>query len=380
MTIGYIHEDFDEHQAYFIDELRSRKPSLSSKQVTVVFLDCPYCSRTFGDIRYLEIHIAEAHTNQYVYVRVNGHVVNDYIFVDEEIKTLEIIHLGSGKISVDVISKQNNYQEKFTVDEKLELADSLKTVTKGEIHLIVRGPVKHTFILFLKELPDFSNRVIDKDAYDLLFYPLNKESSINYSQFSKHHIVNTKNPLEKRYSEGLHDYALAFDLEIKNKPEAKTHFENSFFLLCPFRTSFSITARRVLAFRMNYFDHFENCSPNSRFYGIKIFFNHPNATILSKFISSDATVAEHGVYFDEFTYMYIDAIQAFFGNEDDILDSYLSRLENIATTSQQNNYDKLLYMRGRQSQKMNQMDKAKEYFDQLRYHPDFELAVRRCMR
>jgi hypothetical protein len=155
--------------------------------------------------------------------------------------------------------------------------------------------------------------------------------------------------------------------------EGGTHFESASSILAPFKTKSAITAQRVLALRMNCLKLLYSCDPSSRFSVANIFFNQAEARFSNKPETSNLkwSPQEYGIYIDNFTEMFLDALNAYYNEDYQVLEELCLQIEKHIRESERNNRDKLTLLKARTAIKKKEASVAKRFYQMLRYHPDF---------
>lgn len=353
---------------------------VSTGHDTPVLYECPLCGEVLPSNDQHK-HMHDKHGNQHAYLRVNNKIINDYVFLEGTIKSMEAVVLGDRTASV-IIRINNHPPVEIDISGTVSLTKHFSKFTDGEINVIMKiSSIQKEYILYVNKLPSFNNKPIDQAALKYLFIPLSKREKPDYGSFTPTFSNPTYSVLENRYASGLHDYALAFQM-VQEKEEAKEHFESALGCLRNFRTNFAITARRILALRMNCFSLLKDCDIRSRFYAANCFFNKHDSRFhienkTGNIIQHDS---EYGVYIDEFTEQFLECLEAFYTDDFVILDGLYTALQGIVSDKEKNNQDKLLLLSARTAYKEGNKVKKENYYRQLLGHPQFETEAEEMMK
>ena len=368
-----IFEDSSENYGQFIDIISPRKSSQRAEIRPKIFLlECPLCHHILTSEKSLKSHMTHTHANKYLYVKINGEVVNNFAFIRDRIESIDVVLIGHEKAKINLES--NNKSSSIEFSDRVNLKKYLNNKDTGKIVMDISADnIKRNFTVYCSSLPDFQNKEIDKKALEILFIPLDLGESPDFGGFQKILKENSNLSPEYRYACGLHDYALAFNMAKQRNQEAKCHFESAYSFLLPFKTFTAITARRVLALRMNFFSFLLDCRGNSRFAVANHFFNSPynSENDISASEKVDSKLFECGVYIDEFTDMFLTALNAYYCNEFGMLKVYCDRLQSVIHENDQNNFDKLTLLQARMARKCGLTKETNDEYQMLVHHPLF---------
>ena len=191
------------------------------------------------------------------------------------------------------------------------------------------------------------------------------------------HLVNTANQLAKQEGISPSGYRLA----ISCGKEGRNHIEESFSHLSPFGTPFAITACRVLALRMNCFKLFRKCGATSRFNVVNLFFNNQDAKfdISNNFTGKKWENQEYGVYIDNYTEIFLGALNAYYGNDYGVLDELCLKLNESLNDADRNNRDKLTLLQARIAYKKKDELTFQRLYELLLNHPDFGIEAKEML-
>ncbi len=375
-----IIEQTAEKYGQFIDQTRSvalnrLPPSLPEK--SPVFYECPFCGDVSLSVDAQKQHIIEKHANQHVYVKADNKVINDVFFVEGSLSSLDVVILGNqvGKVKMNV---GDAHYEAQNISGTKSLMKHLKGFKNGVISIFISVlSTSKEYTIYCNEQPEFTSEDLDRSALEYLFIPLAQGKAPDFSYFNSHYITKVNNKLERRYAAGLHDYSLAFFMAL-NKENAKEYFESALSNLLIFNTNFAMTARRILALRMNSFRLLYKCRINSRFYLANQFFNVTESRYEIASVSSfndkfgeKIDLTEYGVFIDEFTETFLSALNAYYNNDFNILAGLTEQLNKMILPDERNNQDKLFLLHARIARKIGKITEAKEYYQNLIYNPLF---------
>jgi len=342
--------------------------------------ECPLCGeKILSDDQNRHMH--DKHGNQYAYLRVNNRIINDYVFSEVPIRSMDAVILGDRTASI-VIRVNDQPPLEINISGTVSLTKHIDKIIAGEINIIIKiSSIQKEYIVYVKQLPGFANDTIDRTALRHLFIPLSKKEKPDYRSFTPIFTNPANSVLENRYASGLHDYALAFQMA-QEKEEAKEHFESALGCLRNFRTNFAITARRILALRMNCFPLLKDCDIGSRFYAANCFFNKHDSRlhIKDKIVTLQQNDSEYGVYIDEFTERFLECLTAFYNDDLIILDELYAVLQGIVSEKERNNQDKLFLLCARTAIKKSDKVKKEKYYRQLLGHPQFGMEAEEMMK
>jgi hypothetical protein len=124
---------------------------------------------------------------------------------------------------------------------------------------------------------------------------------------------------------------------------------------------------------MNCFKLLQACSFPSKFAVVNLFFNNPVTRFKVEMCSDKLTkdTQEYGVYIDEFTEIFLQALNAYYAEDFFVLEELCDFLSRLLTEQDRNNQDKLAILRARTAKKREDEKKAQNFYQMLRYHPDF---------
>ena len=377
-------EDNYERLGQFYDQSENVFTEDPSKIVTenkTPIIECPICGEVTFSKDEFNRHLSQMHANLHAYIRTDKYIIRNMKFIHEMPKDCRVILLGADSATITLnISGEETIRDTFS--HELSLNKYLRSFSAGEINaeLAASGGFKHSFHIYVGEMPHLENNPIDIEALRFLFLPLNKHEAPNFSRFSERFLVPDSSIMEYQYASGLFGYALGFQMIIDNQ-EGKQHIEESFGNLSLFNTPFAITACRVLSLRMNCFNLLKTCSANSRFYVANQFFNDPatRISIPGSFSYSNWQSQEYGVYIDDFTELFLDALNSYYSSDFDILREIMLKIENEILDTDKNNRDKLTLLQARTALKMNGRESALKIYELLRNHPDFGLEAKEIL-
>jgi uncharacterized C2H2 Zn-finger protein len=379
-----ILEDGAESWGQLIDEIESKIPKKSfpkSDQPSPSFMECPLCGEKLISKKDFDQHIIRRHANRHVYIRAGHKIIRNFYLFTESPETLKVILVGIDEAKI-IIEQAALPPKELNFFKEIDLLPQFKEDLSGEVRLKVEfSGGSHEFTIYIGKMIDFNWEDIDKAALKYLFVPLDRNKEPDLTGFSGFFLTPSTGTMEYYYASGLYDYALGFHMK-KAELDAKEHFENALGLLSPFKTSFAITACRVLAVRMNCFKLLQDCTVFSRFTVANLFFNKPEARFVSKSesIKLGWSPQEYGVYIDEFTETLLAALNAYYSEDYNILDELCRQLDSVLATQDKNNRDKLLLLQARIAKKKNNEKVARDFYQMLRYHPDFKDEAREYLQ
>ncbi|MBI1930701.1 hypothetical protein HYR99_41455 [Candidatus Poribacteria bacterium] len=358
-----------------IEERRPDKPTFTVGNTSLI--QCPVCENTFLSNKELQQHITVSHAQDHAYILVNKQVIRDFDYVEDRIDSIEAISLGPNEVKLQICVNGANVKN-TTFSEKISLLPYLKKFTCGEVNISIGS---QRYIIYLKDYPNFNSEVIDRAVFDYLFLPLNERKEPKWDCFNPF-ISSDRSELERRYASGLYEYALAFHM-MQEKKEAKDHFENAFSLLSPFANTknFAIWARCVLALRMNAFGVLKNCQFPSRFAVANYFFNDSESRFNcnDRFLINRNPVVEYGVYIDDCSETFLDALSAYYNEDYFMLDALCQRLELLISENDRNNWDKLHLLYARTAVKKGNFTDARIFYQMLYSHPTFKKEAKEML-
>jgi len=369
-------EDSAERFGQFKDQIGSSRLKSSFKflpETTPSFIECPLCGERLLTEDNLNQHIHSRHANKHAYIRADGKIIRNFEIFEKAPKSLKAIVLGVDKAKL--IVEQAGYEKKeLEFIKEIDLIALLQGDLTGESHFRIDfSEGLREFAIFVGRISEFNYKDIDRAALKHLFIPLNLRTEPDWDKFRELFPIPNINSMEAHYAFGLYDYALGFSVMAAGQ-EGKDHFETALGLLSLYETSFAVTACRVLATRMNCFKLLKRCAFPSRFAVVNLFFNDPKTRFnLGKEINRfNPTSQEYGVYIDDFTETFLDALNAYYVDDYEILIELLEQLEGLIVAQDRNNRDKLLLLQARTAIKKSDEEKARGFYQMLRYHPDFE--------
>ncbi len=357
----------------------SQNVRVSSEESFVIF-ECPLCGQSFASDEEEKDHLIKRHTNQQIYLRVNGQIFNDICFAEGEIREFKVVSLSQERTYI-ALKLNNELKVNKDFCGSISLLDEISHVDDGMIEIKVTVPSlmrEKSFVLYYNQMTQFENSEIDHDALRYLFIPLLKNAEPNFTSFQSH-IQMANHPLERRYAEGLYNYSLAFYLNNKRK-NAKEFFENALFGLLVFQTKFAITATRVLALRMNAFGFLKSCEPRSMFYLANCFFNNQNSQNLEEYFcyqKLNMADSEYGVYIDRETEFILQMLSAYYSRDFTALYILINAFEEEQYESNKNQLDKICLIKARTAELLGKKDEADMLYKELLINPIFEQEANR---
>ena len=321
------------------------------------------------------------HGNVHVYVRTDNCVIRNIGCLEKIPKIFRVILLGvdNAKLTLN-IAGQEPLEEDFS--QEFSIIPHLKDFVSGEIHITIKlsNGLDYGFHIAIAKIPELNTEPIDTAALKYLFLPLNQNTEPIWSEFSDRFLVPGLNIMDSQYACGLHDYALGFQM-ISCGKEGRNHIEESFSHLSPFGTPFAITACRVLALRMNCFKLFRKCGATSRFNVVNLFFNNQDAKfdISNNFTGKKWENQEYGVYIDNYTEIFLGALNAYYGNDYGVLDELCLKLNESLNDADRNNRDKLTLLQARIAYKKKDELTFQRLYELLLNHPDFGIEAKEML-
>jgi hypothetical protein len=170
--------------------------------------------------------------------------------------------------------------------------------------------------------------------------------------------------------DGFFEYTLGSYLESSvNSGQAKIHLEEAFGLLLPFNTPLAMRAKWILALKMNAFGALIGCPKGSVFSAVDTFFNRS----LDRWEpSSPKTVqGSYDLYIDNYSSGFLDALAAYYGNDEIQIDRRLGALSAHQLIGDRNNEDKFQLLSARVAVRRGQIAEARRNYEMLRMHPQF---------
>jgi len=377
--MGIISDTFEDNREHFWQQRQEILPiKFDSKEKIEkpAITYCPLCNELLFDELSFKKHMFSIHANKHAYIRANGVILQDVAHIKGFLDELQVQIIGEEPVNVS-ISINGFLVKEFLITNDTSLLTYLKDQSPGivEISLAVNCKKDH-FILYFGDVLEFENSKVDTDAFNLLFYKLDRGHDPEFEKFQCLHMLPHVNVFEKRYASGLFSYALAFSLT-RNGKSGKTHFEDSLHDLCPFATPFAVSAQRVLALRMNFFEMLIACNYSSKFAVANYFFNNkkyrfnlPAAHIVGN------TIMDYGIFIDDYSTLYLEALNAYYNDDWNIFEIYKNKLTdiqqlNVSGGSDRNNDDKLFLLKARAAIKKKDTHDAKNWYYQLIAHPSF---------
>jgi len=357
---------------------QSKKKTLKVEPQPIL-VSCPLCGQKLLSDDHLDRHILTTHANRRVYLRSGSEVLRTFEIFDEAPAILKAVLLGPEKATITIHQSEWPAQ-KLEVRKEIDLIEYLHKPILGLIRVNIDfkdGSREYTLIV--GKTGDFNHEEVDRYALKSLFLPLHNGETPEWSDFAEKFLVPRTNPLEYQYAAGFYDYTLGFHL-FSN--QSKDHLETALGILSSFSTHFAITACRVLATRMNCFKLLESCKPSSRFYVVNLFFNEPSARYGYKVKPTDQNWSnqEYGVFIDDFTEIYLGALNAYYAGDFSSLAELVLRLQSMTPDEDKNNRDKLIILYARTAARKDGKKSASKYYEIIRHHPDFGEEAREMLQ
>jgi hypothetical protein len=86
------------------------------------------------------------------------------------------------------------------------------------------------------------------------------------------------------------------------------------------------------------------------------------------------------IYIDDFTETFLNALNAYYNDDYNILDGLCDQLNNMISADDRNNQDKLFLLCARAAQNRGNISKAKEYYQNLVSNPLFNEEVQELLK
>jgi hypothetical protein len=369
-----ILEDTAEFHGQFLSSLEHDVQSIVSAvviipdQVPVLF--CDVCRAIVYSREGLEDHVRRFHWRQHVYLRVNGSIVRDDLWIEKNIESCELVLLGIDSAEVTVCTGSEKYKGIFRNGKRFESLFPSDFEGEAVFEISVPGGLGRLIHLYCRRLPEFDQALLDR-----LIGKFQKEfdSTLKRPDLSDWRAATTPDigKMERRYVDGFFEYTLGSYLEITaGSREAKSHLEDAFGLLFPFKTPLALRAKWILSFKMNAFGVLAGCPDGSVFQMAYAFFINRHAYQWEP-KSPPAKKGSYDLYIDGFSSEYLAALAAYFEDDDNLIDRRLGALSAHPLFADRNNEDKYHLLAARVAARRGRIDEARQQYEILRFHPLF---------
>lgn len=363
-------EDNKESLGQYLDSLAEKKRSSDGRHTPSAPLQfCPICHAAYISSIDLDSHIMRVHGPQHVYLRVNGRIVRDIGWAEQGVSELRVVLLGFPNAAIRI--EGAGLSRSTTSSGEDDFRDLIPKGFEGEIRLEVSptGGKSRQFTLFSRSLPAFRREDLDELILSWTRKPATDGDAPDIGRWRE--VVGNIGALENRYLNGFFEYSLAFHLSNQRHTDrAKSHFEEAFGLLLPFRTPLAHSAQCVLGLSMNCFGVLGRASSRSLVSASNVFFNQPYGSNWTGAVHSDNGAA-FLTYADEFTIRLVRVIADFYGDDHSLFGRGLAALEFHPLAMERNNHDKLLLLRARHHRTSGEKQKEQAAYEMLRFHPFF---------
>lgn len=347
-------------------------------------LHCPLCGKIVIEDKDLKQHFLDSHANRYVYLSVNGQVIRDAVYTDNKITSIvaHLIGIQRAQIKIeasDIAPIVKDFRGAFSVMEHLH------GFQEGVINITVNIPGGfREYCVYCRKLPEVGTEEIDRASSELLFYPLNENKQPVWNTFQNKYIDLARNKLEQKYAEGLFEYAAgAHAVRKGHYDDGRNRLESALGYLLSFRTAHALTIQRILALRMNLFGLLRLCTPPSKFASANDFFNDREMRLSRKQVHVESLDGlqeyRYAIYIDQFTKMFLDALNAYYNEDYALLDEFCGQLNLILREKDRNNSDKLLLLCARTCLKKSNKTSAVSIYQMLIDNPDFKQEAREVL-
>jgi hypothetical protein len=332
-------------------------------------ISCTVCDRVFGGDLAMQNHIRVEHAKEYIYIRMNERVVRSMDYFDEPLKCCHVSLIGIDSVSLEI--ETGSGKRALTLGSSADLMPHLPSDATGEFRITVYyGSVERQFLIYFQTKPPFDAERLNAEVSNLQRQlDQGDEPDWKLFQYRKRRVA--RNPIETQYLNGFFEYSLGFHMEkIAPSLESGKHLETAMQLLRPYCTSMALTARRILAIRMNCFAALKKCEDGSVFYPSRLFFVD-NERTLPALVAVGIKTGDGSVYVDGFTKLLLIAIEVFYARDKLNLFELIEHLAKHPLADDKNNEDKILLLKARAHHVYRDDKKARPFYDRLLYHPAF---------
>lgn len=282
-------------------------PAASAARVPTC--SCPSCPSEFSNDDALQRHLFRDHRPNTLFVRVNGQVAPELLFIDEPLTELKVVSLSSADVSISARwADGTELDETIAPRQSIDLVDRLGVVAFGgelRVSAIASGTTR-TYRVYVLQPPEFEHEVLDELVFEAQLPLLDRRTSTWESL--RDAATKQETDVESRYLLGFAAYLLACDLESEGDwRNARRHLEGAYNALSPFRSSLARDARAVLEFRMHAMSFLRNRGSNSVFWQAANFFVAPPVLVRA----SDRPAGQDGIWMDEFQEGLLRAVASF---------------------------------------------------------------------
>jgi hypothetical protein len=332
--------------------------------------ECPACDMPFTDEAALRGHLFQRHAGNTFYLRANGRVISRFEYLDHDLRTLELIALGTDSVRTELaLPNGGAYQADVQPGHPLNLAELLPgSFSRG--HLVIRGWIgtfSKSFNLYVLDPPELDFAALDELVIQAQA-PLVHNAKSEWRSLRQEGMRPSRHELERRYLMGFAEYFMGCDYELDGEwASAGPRYERALGQLRIFASDLTRSARSVLAFKMNAFPLLLQGGPKSIFWGAAHFFQSPIAVpqALARRIDT-----QHGVWMDEFHEGILRAVTFYYDRHFDQADVELRSLP--ATLAQEpNNQVQGSVLTARIARQLGQSERAARVYSELVHHPVF---------
>jgi hypothetical protein len=262
---------------------------------------CPACELVFASEAIQSSHLFERHPRDSFFVRVNGAVVSDVVFIDGSLEMIEAVPLGSASVSLQVKTSTGIDARLLAAPGgRLDLmaAANLRPDFAGVMDLVGQiGTLKRRYEIHVRQVPAFDSAAADELVAEAQ-RPLLDGHAPNVALVRREVDSRSSSSLERRYLEGFAEYLLGAGYELAGDwGVARDRYQEAFGRLRVFPSDLAQTAVGVLEFRMLAAQRLLRRGPNSIFWQAGHFLMGP-----PNLSGAPATRTAHqnGIWVDEF--------------------------------------------------------------------------------
>lgn len=278
-----------------------------SQVVRAPVFQCAACSAEFGAESALHRHIHAEHPRSSYYVRVNGAIVHDLVFIEEALHRLEVVPVGGRDLQLRVRwSNGVDVSRTISFGNALDLATVFGPVTApGEVRLwvTVDGPERFHRIYVIQP-PEIDFSIPDELVLEAQ-QPLLEGGIARYEPL-RDAAEREDDETLRRYLRGFASYLLGCNLELQQRWQpARERFDEAYALLRPFRVALARDVHGVLDFRRHDLNALRRRGKSSVWWQAASFFGTPPAVVRAAVAPADG-----GIWIDDYQTGLLTAVQA----------------------------------------------------------------------
>lgn len=266
---------------------------------------CVACSAEFGSEAALHSHIYASHPRSFYYLRANGAVVNDFVYLPDALTQLEVVPVGAHEVTVG-----GRWPSGIDVSRTVSVGNVFDLVTvygpvtaPGEVRIWgrVNGRERLHRINVIAP-PDVDLSLADELVAEAQL-PLLEGLPAGYEHL-RDVATREEDEVVQQYLVGFASYLLGCNLELRRDwHSARLRFEEAYARLRPFASPLARDVRGVLDFRRHQMESLRRRSTTSVWHQAASYFQTPPVIVVGRPI-----VGAGGIWVDDYQLGLLEAV------------------------------------------------------------------------